>query len=169
MCFRIRLMIILLVWSGLVKIIHCKRLAYVPEELCSTKEDPDQLTTKSSSDFSLWGFMTSTLVAATVLMNIISNLNNNNNNNNSNNNNLNSNSASINQNDVNNLNKNENMIGPAGRALEDSWSKFKCHFICQYQDLDVSASETILRTYLKILMQLETGSNPCSICKKSRS
>ena len=68
--------------------------------------------------------MTAGVVAATVVGNIVDNVNDNNNNNNNNNNQDNQNSNNMNFNNNDNMNMNENMLNMAmGRGLLEEWVK----------------------------------------------
>ena len=87
---------------------------------------PCPAPSKSSSGggFNLWSFMTAGVVAATVVGNIVDNVNDNNNNNNNNNNQDNQNSNNMNFNNNDNMNMNENMLNMAmGRGLLEEWVK----------------------------------------------
>merc|ERR1719433_110326 len=82
---------------------------------------PAPSTSSSGGGFNLWSFMTAGVVAATVVGNIVDNVNDNNNNNNNNNlDNQNSNNMNFNNND--NMNMNMNMLNMAmGRGLFEEW------------------------------------------------
>ena len=83
---------------------------------------PAPSTSSSGGGFNLWSFMTAGVVAATVVGNIVDNVNDNNNNNNNNNNQDNQNSNNMNINNNDNMNMNMNMLNMAmGRGLLEEW------------------------------------------------
>jgi len=83
---------------------------------------PSTSSSSSGGGFNLWSFMTAGVVAATVVGNIVDNVNDNNNNNNNNNNQDNQNSNNMNINNNDNMNMNMNMLNMAmGRALLEEW------------------------------------------------
>ena len=85
---------------------------------------PAPSTSSSGGGFNLWSFMTAGVVAATVVGNIVDNVNDNNNNNNNNNNQDNQNSNNMNFNNNDNMNMNMNMLNMAmGRGLTEEWVK----------------------------------------------
>ena len=85
---------------------------------------PAPSTSSSGGSFNLWSFMTAGVIAATVVGNIVDNVNDNNNNNNNNNNQDNQNSNNMNINNNDNMNMNMNMLNMAmGRALLEEWAE----------------------------------------------
>jgi len=83
---------------------------------------PAPSTSSAGGGFNLWSFMTAGVVAATVVGNIVDNVNDNNNNNNNNNNQDNQNSNNMNINNNDNMNMNMNMLNMAmGRGLFEEW------------------------------------------------
>ena len=115
-------LLIFIVALDVVRVCGRKEYTYMPQSACDVKPPSSAL----SNNFSLWGFLTASIVMSTVVGNLVSNVNNNNNNNNDNNNQINNNNRNDNANADENSNMNTNMIIPGRRRrsqLEDYLAK----------------------------------------------